>query len=229
MASTFQVELEGVPYLLFSQLKDEAAVSAFLRRLARQARLHASRGPRRPGRAAGSLPAGERSARCGRVRQGDRHPYAVRGAGRAAASHPPIFTPSWAGRPSPPPASPPTSPYPHGDCAEVLRPSVGVLLPRRPVDWGGGVQVRMVLLLAFPEASAGLFPALCHIVTDEGARWTRRSGAAPGREVARCLCRLIWRCFRGGPTAAGLSGGTPGGKPPDPPLPPVLHASPPYL
>ena len=79
---------------------------------------------------------------------------------------------------------------PHGDCAEVLRPSVGVLLPRRPVDWGGGVQVRMVLLLAFPEASAGLFPALCHIVTDEGAV-DQALRCRTREEVARCLCRLI--------------------------------------
>lgn len=191
VASTFQVELEGVPYLLFSQLKDEVAVSAFLRRLARQARLHAEPGAPAAPAELRALFRPENVLRDVDVSDKETAIRMLCEALEADSCVTPTYLHTVLGRETL--SSTGISSHvaiPHGDCAEVLRPSVGVLLPRRPVDWGGGVQVRMVLLLAFPEASAGLFPALCHIVTDEGAV-DQALRCRTREEVARCLCRLI--------------------------------------
>ena len=166
VASTFQLELDGIPFLLFSQLKDEAAVSAFLRRAARRS----VRRPEQPRPALSLKALFQRENILFRADAPDKE-TAIRllcDALEAERCVTPTYLQTVLGRET----LSSTGLYsgvaiPHGDCAEVLRPAVGVLLPGEPIEWGDGLLVRMVLLLAFTEHSASLFPAISHIVSDE--------------------------------------------------------------
>ena len=90
------------------------------------------------------------------------------------------FTPSWAGRPSPPPASPPTSPYPMGTAPRSSAPRWACFCPGG--RWTGAAASRFAWSFCwpFPRRAPGSFPP-CAISSPTRARWTRRSGAAPGR------------------------------------------------
>ncbi|SHE50959.1 sigma 54-interacting transcriptional regulator [Alkalibacter saccharofermentans] len=55
---------------------------------------------------------------------------------------------------------------PHGYCEDVIKPGVGIMIPKDPVDWGNGRFVSIILLLALNDEAKDEFQWIYKIITD---------------------------------------------------------------
>lgn len=55
---------------------------------------------------------------------------------------------------------------PHGYCEDVVKPVIGVLIPQKPIDWGNGREISLVLLLALNEDSKDEFQWIYKIINN---------------------------------------------------------------
>lgn len=75
---------------------------------------------------------------------------------------------------------------PHGLCSEVLRTRIAVLKPSRPIPWGGGLDARLIMLLAFTEDANSLFSRIYNVISNT-ERVDRIAAAGSKEEMLRLL------------------------------------------
>ncbi|NTW71936.1 MAG: sigma 54-interacting transcriptional regulator [Eubacteriaceae bacterium] len=55
---------------------------------------------------------------------------------------------------------------PHGYCEDVIKSTIGILIPQKPIDWGNGREVSLILLLALNDEMKDEFQWIYKIITD---------------------------------------------------------------